>query len=146
MQASLEIGRVSNIPVLCLLWHPAGTCSSVKRAILNSGFLLVNLDLSRCWQMWGEFYFLCGNFVREQYSLLDTIFNYMCYFGPPGKYLWTSKGNRPGRRVVGFGDLSIDMFLEVQNKTYIWILYLIDCIAYGPKFRHQQKTHHSADG
>ena len=36
-----------------------------------------------------------------------------------------------GRHVVGFGDLSIDAFLEVQNKRYSEILYLIDYIAYG---------------
>ena len=36
-----------------------------------------------------------------------------------------------GRHVVGFGDLSIDVFLEVQNKKYSKILYLIDYIAYG---------------
>ena len=31
--------------------------------------------------------------------------------------------------VVGFGNLSIDIFLEVQNGTYSQILYLIDYIA-----------------
>ena len=36
-----------------------------------------------------------------------------------------------GRHVVGFGDLSIDISLEVQNKRYSQILYLIDYIAYG---------------
>ena len=35
------------------------------------------------------------------------------------------------RHVVGFGDLSIDDFLEVQNKRYSQIWYLIDYIAYG---------------
>ena len=36
-----------------------------------------------------------------------------------------------GRHVVEFGDLNIDIFLEVQDKTYSWILYLIGYIAYG---------------
>ena len=27
------------------------------------------------------------NETQEQYSLLDTIFDYIFYFGPPGKYL-----------------------------------------------------------
>ena len=36
-----------------------------------------------------------------------------------------------GRHVVRFEDLSIDIFLEVQNKRYSQILYLIDYIAYG---------------
>ena len=31
----------------------------------------------------------------------------------------------------GFGDWSIDVFLEVQDQKYRWILYLIDSIAYG---------------
>ena len=36
-----------------------------------------------------------------------------------------------GRHVVGFLDLFIDVFLEIQNKRYSKILYLIDCVAYG---------------
>ena len=40
-------------------------------------------------------------------------------------------GGEAGRHVVGFLDLFIDIFLEVQNKRYSQILYLIDYIAYG---------------
>ena len=36
-----------------------------------------------------------------------------------------------GRHVVGFGDLSIDAFLQVQNERYSQIFYLTDNIAYG---------------
>ena len=36
-----------------------------------------------------------------------------------------------GRHVVGFLDLLIDVFLEVQNKRYSQICYLIDYIAYA---------------
>ena len=36
-----------------------------------------------------------------------------------------------GRQVVNFGDLNINIFLEVQAKKYSQILYLIDYIAYG---------------
>ena len=36
-----------------------------------------------------------------------------------------------GRHVTGFGDLRIDMTLEVQNKTYIQIVYIINYIVYG---------------
>ena len=36
-----------------------------------------------------------------------------------------------GRDVVGFLGFVIDIFLQVQDKTYIQILYLIDYIAYG---------------
>ena len=35
------------------------------------------------------------------------------------------------RHVVGFLDFCIDVFLEVQNKRYSLILYLIDYIVYG---------------
>ena len=36
-----------------------------------------------------------------------------------------------GRHVLGFGDFSIDVFLEVQNQRCRYILYLINYIAYG---------------
>ena len=36
-----------------------------------------------------------------------------------------------GQHVVGFLDLFIDVFLEVQNKKDIQILYLIDYVAFG---------------
>ena len=36
-----------------------------------------------------------------------------------------------GRHVVGFGDLSIDVFLEVQDTKYSQILYLIDYVVLG---------------
>ena len=39
-----------------------------------------------------------------------------------------------GRHAVGFGDLSIDVFLEVQDQKYSWILYLIEYIAHGVQF------------
>ena len=38
------------------------------------------------------------------------------------------------RHVVGLGDLSIDVFLEVQNKEYSQILHLIDYVAPGFHF------------
>ena len=36
--------------------------------------------------------------------------------------------------VVGFGDLNVDIFLEVQNKRYSQILYLIDYVVPGLHF------------
>ena len=33
------------------------------------------------------------NEAHKQYSLLDTIFHYMFYLGPPGKYLYLSPQN-----------------------------------------------------
>ena len=46
------------------------------------------------------------------------------------KTYYTSAGFA-GRHVVGFGGLSIDVFLEIQNNRYSYILHLIDYIAYG---------------
>ena len=37
-------------------------------------------------------------------------------------------------KVVGFVDLSIDIFLEVQNEKYSEILYLIEYNAHGVHF------------
>ena len=39
-----------------------------------------------------------------------------------------------GRHVVGLGDFSMDIFLEVQNKRYGQILYLIDYVVPGLHF------------
>ena len=39
-----------------------------------------------------------------------------------------------GQHVVGFWDLNIDIFLEVQDQKYSYILYLLDDIAPGPQF------------
>ena len=64
------------------------------------------------------------NEAHKQYSLVDTIFNYIFHFGPLGKLLYKIKKTYymsvgfAGRHVVDFEDLSIDVFLEVQNKRY----------------------------
>ena len=39
-----------------------------------------------------------------------------------------------GQHVVSFEDLNIDIFLEVQNKKYSQILYLIDYVVPGLHF------------
>ena len=39
-----------------------------------------------------------------------------------------------GQHVVGFWDSNIDIFPEVQDKKYSYILYLIGYIAYGLHF------------
>jgi hypothetical protein len=47
-----------------------------------------------------------------------------------------------GRRVVGFRHFFINVFLEVQDKKYSSILYLIDYVAhgiYGMKFKCSRK-------
>ena len=48
------------------------------------------------------------NEAHEQYSVLDTMFNYIFYLGPLGKYLYLRPQNPlrvAGRHVVGFLDL-----------------------------------------
>ena len=46
------------------------------------------------------FWFYCINEAHKQYSLIDTILNYVFYFGPPGQHLYSSPQNpvRVGRR------------------------------------------------
>ena len=39
-----------------------------------------------------------------------------------------------GQHVVSFEDLNIDIFLEVQNKRYSQILYLIEYVVPGLHF------------
>ena len=56
----------------------------------NPGYLLVNLDFLRFWPISLEIEFFTRNEAQEQHSLLDTIFDYIFYFGPPGKYLYLS--------------------------------------------------------
>ena len=84
--------------------------------------------------------FFTRNEAREQHSLLDTIFDYILYFGSPGKHLYLSlqtyymSAGFAGRHVVGVGDLSTDVFLEVQSKRYSQMLYLIDYVVPGLHF------------
>ena len=56
----------------------------------KSEYLLVNLDFLG----FGPFPWMSNAFTRneaqEQHSLLDTIFDYILYFGPLGKYLYLS--------------------------------------------------------
>ena len=118
--------------------HPAGAFSFLKIAFLEISsmgiiknpfffpggcrFLLASLDFPGLGRFREDLY--VGVSVHKQYSLLDTLFNYMFYFGPPGTYLYLSPqpplpiGQRSRPTVVGFLDLFIDIFLEVQNKTY----------------------------
>ena len=85
------------------------------------------------WQLW----FPTINKTRKQYSLLDTIFNYIFCLRPPGKHVYLSPQNlhmsagEAGRHVVGCFLFVLDIFLEVQDQRYSQILYLINYIAYG---------------
>ena len=64
------------------------------------------------------------NEAHTQYILLDTIFSYIFILDFQGNiYTQVPKAHyisagEAGRHVVGFLDLFIDVFLEVQNKTY----------------------------
>ena len=40
-----------------------------------------------------KFIFYTINEAHKQYNILDTIFNYIFYFGPPGKHLYLSPQN-----------------------------------------------------
>ena len=60
-----------------------------------------------------KFEFYIRNHSHKQSSLLDTISNYIFYFGAPGTYLYLSPP-----RIIDFLDFSIDTFLELQNITY----------------------------
>ena len=105
--------------------------------------MLANLDFKRFWRFGEKTNIYIRIEAQELSSIIDTICNYIFHFGPPGKYLWTSRENRlsaagfAGRRIVDFWDLRIDIFLEVQNQKYPQILYLMHYIAYGPQFPHR---------
>ena len=64
--------------------------------------LLISQDVGK--MVFGRFpwifIFDTRNEAHKQYSLLDTIFNYIFYLGPPGKYLYLSPKNplHVGRR------------------------------------------------
>ena len=64
------------------------------------------------------------NEAHKQYSLLDTIVNYILFFdlqehiNEKVKKTYYMSAGFAGRHVVGLGNLSIDVFLEVQNKRY----------------------------
>ena len=86
-------------PLRCFSWllHFAFNCffvCALSRPFINwsllifiAEYLLVNLDFFGL----GPFPWKLNPFTRnqaqEQYSLLDTIFDYIFYLGPPGKYL-----------------------------------------------------------
>ena len=62
-------------------------------------------------------------------NLQENIYTY-----PNTHYMSAGEASR---RVVFFLDLFTDVFLEVQNKRYSSILYLIDDIAYGLHLWHE---------
>ena len=72
-----------------------------------------------------------------QYSVFDTLSNYIFYFGPPGTHLYLSPQNllhvdgRSRPTCSRCSSFLIDVYLEVQDKRYSKILYLVDYIAYG---------------
>ena len=67
-----------------LWWNCCKTSGSKWKQCLA---LFKAVDLTRPGQRPREFLFYIINEAHQQYSLLDTIFNYILYLGPPGKYL-----------------------------------------------------------
>ena len=64
---------------------------------------------------------LLHKWTHKQYIQVDTIFNYMFHFGPPGTYIYVPKehpsgAGQAGARKAWFPDLSKDMLLEIQNE------------------------------
>ena len=81
--------------VLTHCWWHAATLKLEKMVLApNSDCLLVRMlgkwVFGRCPRI---FIFYTIKEAHKQYSLLDTIFNYIFYFGPPGKHLYLSPQN-----------------------------------------------------
>ena len=53
----------------------------------DTSYLGVLQSLIGFWPIWENSEICVGILVHEQSSLLDAIFNYILYFGPPGKQL-----------------------------------------------------------
>ena len=75
-----------------------------------------------------QFGFYTIKVTHKQFSLLDTIFSDIFYFGPVGKHLMIYKqiqntyympAGLTGRHAVGFGDSSIDVAAEVPQQNII---------------------------
>ena len=62
--------------------------------------------------------------THKQYSLLDTVFDYILYFGPPRKHPYSRSphpshvGQRNFRYVIAFLDIFTNVPLEAQHKRY----------------------------
>ena len=67
--------------------HASGMLEWVPTVLLQTGFLLVNLEFEKFGRFWESIQINTEIEAREQYSLIDTIFNYAFEFAPPGKYL-----------------------------------------------------------
>ena len=111
----------------------SGTDPHCLQLVLNAGYLLVNLDLFRFWLISLEIYFFTRNEAQEQHSLLDTISDYIFYFGPQGKYLYNNQ--EASRWVVCLGNFSINMFLEGRHGNIMecgvrWTMLLIGFVLY----------------
>ena len=67
------------------------------------------------------FIFYTINEIHKQYNLLDTIFNYIFYFGPPGKHLYLSPQNplHVGRRSRPTCSRFSYVFIDVSWKSKI---------------------------
>ena len=66
-----------------------------------------------------------------QYLTISFIFDLQENIHEQVKNTYYMSAGFAGRHVVGLGDLSIDIFLEVQNKSYSQIWCLIDYVVPG---------------
>ena len=101
----------------------------------------MSLDFFTLWLIPLEIYIIfTRNEAQEQHSQLDTIFDNIFICEPPGTYLFKvlktyyMLAGETGQHVVGFLDIFIDIFLEIQNKRYSKILYLVDYVVPGLHF------------
>ena len=73
----------------------------------------------------------------KQYSALITILNYICLGHSRKTSIKSHEYLLHVGRVEDFGDLRIDVYLDVQGKGHSQILYLIDYIVYGFHLRYE---------
>ena len=90
--------RFKTQPIAKNKWKRLGSVLRVSiLSSLKSAFpdLCLSQDVGE--QVFGRFPWKCisgiMNDTHKQYTLLDTIFNYILYLGPPGKHLYKSKEN-----------------------------------------------------
>ena len=71
------------------------------------------------WKCW----FYTINEAHKQYSLLDTMLNYILYFGPPGKHLSSSPQN----------PLHVGRRSRPTCSRFSWLFYR--CLHGGPRWK-----------
>ena len=119
------LSDASHMPPRCLPLHDS--FSMISPPVIPPPWLLV-MDFSCmifqvCLQrnsVWG---LALGSWI--QYLIVSFILDLQENIYTKVKKTYYMSAGEAGWHVVGFGDLSIDVFLEVPNKKHSWILYLI---------------------